>query len=254
MSAHFRDGPHGHGRAGDDDNEGADRREQADHAALELEAAEGPLREDRGEADPGDREREAGAEGDDQSETERDPVQRDGREEHDERGRAGEEPAGDADRGQGSPAELPVVVVMVMVVAVAVRPAVPGSSHEHGGPDPDHQQARDETDPGVELLGDDELRETERHESEREDADRVRHGHDQAEQSRVTRGTALAHEVGRDDQSMVINTSDPDDVEREDRGSVSSLTLIVSQEQALQLTVAKRNGDLDVALLPADGS
>ena len=42
-------------------------------------------------------------------------------------------------------------------------------------------------------------------------------------------------------------------LDRDDRGSVSSLTLIVSQEQALQLTVAKRNGDLDVALLPADG-
>ena len=59
MSAHFRDGPHGHGRAGDDDNESADRREQADDAALELEAAERALGEDRGEPDPGDREREA---------------------------------------------------------------------------------------------------------------------------------------------------------------------------------------------------
>jgi len=61
------------------------------------------------------------------------------------------------------------------------------------------------------------------------------------------------YEVGRDDQSTVINTGDQDDLDRSDRGSVSSLTLIVSQEQALQLTVAKRNGDLDVALLPADG-
>jgi hypothetical protein len=30
--------------------------------------------------------------------------------------------------------------------------------------------------------------------------------------------------------------------------------LIVSQEQALQLTVAKWNGDLDVALLPPEGA
>jgi len=61
------------------------------------------------------------------------------------------------------------------------------------------------------------------------------------------------YEVGREDQSTVINTSEQDDADLDDRGSISSLTLIVSQEQALQLTVAKRNGDLDVALLPADG-
>jgi Flp pilus assembly protein CpaB len=62
------------------------------------------------------------------------------------------------------------------------------------------------------------------------------------------------YEVGREDQSTVINTSDQDDADIGDRGSISSLTLIVTQEQGLQLTVAKRNGDLDVALLPAEGA
>ena len=60
------------------------------------------------------------------TEPEGDPVQRDGREEDDERGRAREEPAGDADGGQRAPAELRVAMaVVVMVVPVAVRVAVP---------------------------------------------------------------------------------------------------------------------------------
>ena len=62
------------------------------------------------------------------------------------------------------------------------------------------------------------------------------------------------YDVGHDDQTTVINTGGSDDADRDDRGSISSLTLIVSQEQALQLTVAKWNGDLDVALLPAEGA
>ncbi|MCC6498162.1 MAG: Flp pilus assembly protein CpaB [Propionibacteriaceae bacterium] len=62
------------------------------------------------------------------------------------------------------------------------------------------------------------------------------------------------YDVGLDDQTTVINTGGSDDADRDDRGSISSLTLIVSQEQALQLTVAKWNGDLDVALLPAEGA
>ena len=62
------------------------------------------------------------------------------------------------------------------------------------------------------------------------------------------------YDVGNDDQTTVINTGGSDDADRDDRGSISSLTLIVSQEQALQLTVAKWNGDLDVALLPAEGA
>ena len=51
MSAHFREGPRGHGHAGEDDNERAHGRKQPDHAALDLEAAEGALRKDGDEAD-----------------------------------------------------------------------------------------------------------------------------------------------------------------------------------------------------------
>ena len=62
------------------------------------------------------------------------------------------------------------------------------------------------------------------------------------------------YDVGKDERGAVINTGGSDDVDRDDAAAVSSLTLIVSQEQALQLTVAKWNGDLDVALLPAEGA
>jgi pilus assembly protein CpaB len=62
------------------------------------------------------------------------------------------------------------------------------------------------------------------------------------------------YDVGKDERGAVINTGGSDDVDRNDAAAVSSLTLIVSQEQALQLTVAKWNGDLDVALLPAEGA
>jgi Flp pilus assembly protein CpaB len=62
------------------------------------------------------------------------------------------------------------------------------------------------------------------------------------------------YDVGQDEHGAVINTSGSDEADRDSAASVSSLTLIVSQEQALQLTVAKWNGDLDVALLPAEGA
>jgi Flp pilus assembly protein CpaB len=62
------------------------------------------------------------------------------------------------------------------------------------------------------------------------------------------------YDVGKDERGAVINTGGSGDVDRDDAAAISSLTLIVSQEQALQLTVAKWNGDLDVALLPAEGA
>jgi pilus assembly protein CpaB len=61
-------------------------------------------------------------------------------------------------------------------------------------------------------------------------------------------------DVGHDERATVINTGGPDGLDRAVGGPVSSLTLVVSQEQALQLAAAKWNGDLDVALLPADGA
>jgi pilus assembly protein CpaB len=62
------------------------------------------------------------------------------------------------------------------------------------------------------------------------------------------------YDVGQDERATVINTASSDDADSGDTAAISSLTLIVSQEQALQLTVAKWNGDLDVALLPAEGA
>ena len=62
------------------------------------------------------------------------------------------------------------------------------------------------------------------------------------------------YDVGQDERGAVINTSGSDESDRDISAAVSSLTLIVSQEQALKLTVAKWNGDLDVALLPAEGA
>ena len=88
-------------------------------------------------------------------------------------------------------------LVVVMVVTVAVRAAVPDAPEQHRGADADHEQPGDEPDPRVELLGDDELREPERHEAEREDADRVRRGDDQPERGRVAGLPALADEVRR---------------------------------------------------------
>ena len=58
--------------------------------------------------------------------------------------------------------------------------------------DADDQERRDEVQPRVELVGDDELRQAERDEAEREDADRVRDGHGQPEADGVPRRAALS--------------------------------------------------------------
>ena len=61
---------------------------------------------------------------------------------------------------------------------------------------------------------------------------------------------ATVYDVGYDQRVTVVNT------EMADRpgvqGPVKWLTLVVNQEQALQLAQAKGQGDLDVALLPAE--
>ncbi len=63
----------------------------------------------------------------------------------------------------------------------------------------------------------------------------------------------IVYDVGRDQRSLVVGTSGaggPDD-RSSVRGPLASLTLIVTQEQAVQLAQAKWSGELDVALLPA---
>jgi hypothetical protein len=65
----------------------------------------------------------------------------------------------------------------------------------------------------------------------------------------VVLARATVHDVGYDDRGAVINTSTVADRSRSQR-PISWLTLVVTQEQALQLGQAKWAGELDVALLP----
>ena len=173
--------------------------QEPNQPAFEGDAAERRARDNRCEADAGDRERKARAEGEDQQQTEGDPVQRDRREQDHERGGAGKEAARDAYCEERAEAGALLAVVVVMVVL----PAVPPAGAQHRRADADHEQARDEVQPRVEPVGDDELRESERHQAEAEDADRVRDRHDQPEQRGVARGAALADEVGGDDRLAV---------------------------------------------------
>ncbi|HEV8636471.1 MAG TPA: Flp pilus assembly protein CpaB [Chloroflexota bacterium] len=62
---------------------------------------------------------------------------------------------------------------------------------------------------------------------------------------------ATVYDVGRDDQTSVVNTAGADPGARSAvLGPLASLTLVVTEEQALRLAAARWNGDLDVALLP----
>ena len=157
------------------------------------------------EADSGDREREPGAEGDDQQQAERHAVQGDRGQQDDERGGAREQSTRDADGRQSTPAELcgRVLVPVVMVMPVGVGAPVPHAGKQNRGADADHEQAGGEADPGIELLRHDELGEGERHEAECEDAHRVGRRHDQAERRRMPGRSALADEIGGDDRLSV---------------------------------------------------
>ncbi len=61
---------------------------------------------------------------------------------------------------------------------------------------------------------------------------------------------ATVYDVGHDQRVTVINTDMAD--RSAAQGTVKWLTLVGTQEQALQLAQAKGQGDLDVALLPAE--
>ena len=97
------EGAHGHRQAEAEDDDRADRGEEADQAAVEVDAVEDALGGDGEDADRRHRRGEAEAEGEDQDEPVADPVQRDRREQDDERGRARDDPAGDADPEQAAP-------------------------------------------------------------------------------------------------------------------------------------------------------
>src|SRR5262249_55157577 len=197
MSVHFPDGVNGHDGARDEDHRCRDRRKRADEQAVEAPLRERLLREHSDQADAGDREREPDRERDDQNEPEGQPVQRDRREQDDERGWARQQPAGDADGEQA----LARVMVMLMIVLVSSR--MQEAAAQHGDADRDDHHAGDEVDPRIEPVGDDPLREAERHEPEREDADRMCDGDDRAEQRGILRRTALPDQVRSDDRLTV---------------------------------------------------
>ncbi|MCX6023514.1 MAG: hypothetical protein NTZ05_17635, partial [Chloroflexi bacterium] len=58
------------------------------------------------------------------------------------------------------------------------------------------------------------------------------------------------HEVGHEQRLTIVNNEAGE--RSAAQGPVTWLTLVVTQEQALQLAQAKWSGDLDVALLPPD--
>ncbi len=59
------------------------------------------------------------------------------------------------------------------------------------------------------------------------------------------------YDIGFDQRSTIVNTSSGSDSSNS-QGSLSTITLIVTPEQALQLSQARWNGDLDAALLPPE--
>src|ERR671923_871569 len=218
-----------HDEADGDDCGCADGRKRAYQRAVQVEAREDALRGDREETDPRDHRGEAEAERDDQEQPERDAVQRDRCEQYDERGRAWEQAAGDA---EGEQAAALVVVVVVVVVVVLPSKAL----SEHGHADADHKQRGDEGGPGVEVFRKEELGERERHDAEREHADRVGHGHDPPEGERVARLAARTDEIGGDDRLAmargqgVRRAPERSDQQREDRRAQT----VVARDQRLE--------------------
>ena len=88
---------------------------------------------------------------------------------------------------------VPVVVVVVMVVAARAEALA-----KHRRADEDDEQPRDEREPRVELLRDDECGQAEGHESEREHAGGMRDRDRSAEEERMPRCPLRADEVRRD--------------------------------------------------------
>jgi Flp pilus assembly protein CpaB len=66
--------------------------------------------------------------------------------------------------------------------------------------------------------------------------------------TRVVLDKAQIYQVGR--EQSLGSTSVSSDSDASPRGSIASLTLIVTADQARQLAEARRSGDLDVLLLP----
>ena len=90
-----------------------------------------------------------------------------------------------------------------MVVVVVVAACVARAPEEDTGPDADDEHPRDERQPGIELLRDDDGREPERHETQREHARRVGDRDRGPEREGVPRPAAGADEVAGDERLPV---------------------------------------------------
>ena len=129
------------------------------------------------------------------------------------------------------------MVMAVIVVVTARAQALP----EDRRADEDDEQPRDEREPGVELLRDDERGQAERHESEREDSGRVRDRDRPAEHERVPRRSLRSDEV-RSDHRLPVTRSEsvrgaPErrDQEREKNDAQGEVTLL---DERLETAVA----------------
>src|SRR5881396_1103872 len=96
-----------------------------------------------------------------------------------------------------------MVMVVTRMLADRGREA---RAHERGA-DADHEEAREHADPREEPLGDDPGRGAPGREAEQVDAERVRHGHHQAEEERVPGRAARPDEIGADDRLPVPRPS-----------------------------------------------
>lgn len=67
-------------------------------------------------------------------------------------------------------------------------------------------------------------------------------------QTSIVVDRATVYGVGRDERVGAISSSG--DTARDSNGPLTSLTLIVTADQALQVAIAKHGGELDVVLLP----
>ncbi len=163
------------------------------------------------EADRGDRRGKTHAERNDQGEAEADPMERDRRDQDDERRRAREKACCNAHTEDSLRRELIVVMVMVLAVSVVMAVVVVFVARnpraeplaKNAGADRDDEEPGDEREPRVELFGEDELRQAESHEPEREDARGVRDRHGAAEHERMSGGPARTDQVCGDQRLSV---------------------------------------------------
>jgi hypothetical protein len=145
------------------------------------------------------------------------------------------------------------MVALVVLMAVGVR--VRGRSErqtdalpEDGDADEHDEGGGHEVEPGIQLLRNDQSRERERHEPEREDADRVRHGDDPSEEKRVARAAAGADEVRRDDglavpgPERVGGAPEEGGEERDEHDARSQVALLDEPREAAARRVRPRLG------------